>query len=90
LILNGQVNPIRFQRVFECETRISIQVLGPHTITLAREQGEATNPNDGIQLTQVNTSAPAQPYETWWKGELWFRSSIANGPFVMLILVEKS
>lgn len=89
MILNGQLNPIRFQRVFKCETRISIQIIGPQVITLAREQGEANTVGDGIQLTQTNTAPPSQPYETWWKGELWFRSSIANGAFVMLILVEK-
>jgi hypothetical protein len=88
VILVGQQTPVRFQRVFNCPTRISIQVLGPATITLSREQGEASNPGDGIQLTQGNTSNPSQPYETWWKGELWFKSSAANAPFVLLILVE--
>jgi hypothetical protein len=88
VILVANQAPQKFQRVFNCQTRISIQVIGAATVTLSREQGEASNPNDGIQLTQGNTSNPSQPYETWWKGDLWYRASAPNTPFVMLILVE--
>jgi hypothetical protein len=88
VILTGQLTGTRFQKVFPCPTRISVQVIGAHTVILSREQGEANAANDGIQLTQGSTANPSQPYETWWQGELWYRTSIANGQFVMLILVE--
>jgi hypothetical protein len=66
-------------------TRLEFQVKSANTITLAREQGEATNPNDGVQITQANTSPP---WGEWWKGELWYSSNNDNSPFVMLIIGE--
>lgn len=87
MIINGQISPQRLQREFKKMTRLSIQVRGPQTITISREQGEASNANDGIQLTQATT---APPYDFWWVGELWYTSSIANGDFVLLIIGEAS
>jgi hypothetical protein len=66
-------------------TRLSFQIRGAATITLSRDQGEAANANDGVQLTQTST---APPYDTWWKGELWYVASVDNSPFTMLIIGE--
>lgn len=88
MILTGKLQPQRFQRVFNCPTRISIQVVGAATITIARDQGEAAGAGDGIQLTQGNTASPSQPYETYWKGELWYRSSVDGAQFVLIQLSD--
>jgi len=70
-------------RSFDVMTRLEFQVKSASTITIAREQGEAQNPNDGVQLTQANTSPP---WGEWWKGELWYVSNVDNSPFVVLII----
>lgn len=86
MIITGQVQALRFTKAFVKRTRIVVQVIGPQTITLSTDQGEAQNAADGIILTQATT---ATPYSEWWKGDLWFRSSIANGPFNLLILGDE-
>jgi hypothetical protein len=85
MILNAGITPQRASRVFKRWTRLSFQVRGLQTITIATEQGESSNANDGIQLTQANTNPP---YDCWWKGELWYASTIANSPLNMLIIGE--
>lgn len=70
-------------RAFDKMTRLEFQVKSASTITIAREQGEAQNPNDGVQLTQANTSPP---WGEWWKGELWYVANVDNSPFVVLII----
>jgi hypothetical protein len=87
VILVAQTTPQRAQRFFKCWTRLSFQVIGGATVTLSREQGEAQTTADGVQLTQANTSPP---YDTWWRGELWYRSSVDNTSFVMLIIGESA
>jgi hypothetical protein len=83
MIFTALTNAQRAPRAFKEWTRLSFQVRGGATITIAKEQGESQNQNDGIQLTQASTNPP---YETWWKGELWYASNVANSQFVMLII----
>lgn len=75
----------RLPRAFKRWTRLSAQLRGAATITLAHEQGESQNPNDGVQLTQASTNPP---YDFWWKGELWYASTVAATNFVILIVGE--
>lgn len=87
MILNARITPQRAPRAFKNWTRLSFQVRGGATIVIAREQGEAGNPNDGMQLTQANTNPP---YDCWWKGELWYSSTVDNSPLNFLIIGEES
>jgi hypothetical protein len=83
MILNARITPQRTPRAFKEWTRLSFQVRGGATIVLAKEQGESQNANDGVQLNQANTNPP---YDCWWKGELWYASTVDNSPFVILIV----
>lgn len=76
--------PYKFIRAFKKPTRVSIQVRAGFTLTIGHEQGEVQNPtgNDGLQLTQANTSPP---FSEWIQGELWYSASIANAVFSMII-----
>ena len=85
MILNGLTTAQRMPRAFQCWTRLSFQVIGGATISISRDQGESQTTGDGVQLTQANTSPP---YDTWWKGELWYKASVDNTPFVVLIVGE--
>jgi len=91
VILNGKLTPQRFQRVFKKNTLIQIQVRNASTITIARDQGEASAvaQGDGIQLTQNNTSNNSPPFVTWWKGELWYVANVDNSAFSLLIISEE-
>jgi hypothetical protein len=78
-------NPQRFQSVFDCDTRIMIQVRGPQTITLSRDQGEAAGALDGVQFTQATTNPP---FTFIWQGQLWYKSDTPNTSFNIVILGE--
>jgi hypothetical protein len=85
MILNAMINPQRLPRAFREWTRLEFQVRVPSTVTLAKEQGEAQNPNDGVQITQTNTSPP---WAEWWIGDLWYASNVDNTQFVVLNIGE--
>lgn len=82
MIVTAQLTPLRFARIFTKPTRLEIQVTGAATISLGHEQGEVSNPTDGIKLNNVNT---ATPFGTWWQGELWYSSNVADGQFVIVL-----
>jgi hypothetical protein len=81
--LNARLTGTRFPRAFQKWTRISVQVRGGSTIFLSKEQGEANNQNDGVQLTQTTTNPP---YDCWWKGDLWYSSNVDNTQFQILVI----
>jgi hypothetical protein len=85
MILQPTTSAQRAVRAFTKWTRISLQVRGGATVTLAHEQGEAQNLNDGVQITQATTNPP---YDTWWKGELWFAANAAGSSLVLIIVGE--
>jgi hypothetical protein len=58
--------------------KISIQVVGPNTITIGTSKDEAGSISTGLGVTdglQLNLANTARPYQTWWKGELWISGS---------------
>lgn len=85
MLFSAQTTAQRLPRAFRRWTRLSAQLRGGATITIAHEQGESQNPNDGLQLTQASTNPP---YDFWWKGELWYSSTVASTAFVIIIVGE--
>lgn len=90
IIVSSVSTPRRVQRVFTRMTRLSLQIRSAFTLTIGHDQGEvaAAAQGDGIQLTQGNTSSPSQPYDFWWKGELWHIASVDNSSWSLLIIGE--
>jgi len=76
-------NAHRFQKAFDCDTRIIIQVRGAQTITLSREQGSAQSGIDGLQFTQTSTNPP---YDMVWQGELWYKTDTPGSTFNIEII----
>lgn len=89
MVITSDPTPRRIQRFFPRMTRLSLQIRGAFTLTIAHEQGEVQNAAnggaDGIQLTQASTTPP---YDFWWKGELWHVSNTAASQFTLLIIGE--
>lgn len=84
MILTGRTFPQRITGQFDCMTRIVIQVRGGGgTIFIAKEMGEISNPNDGVQLTLTTTNPP---WTTKWRGDMWYQSDTDGQPFVLLIV----
>lgn len=85
MILNCQISPQRAPRAFQKWTHIQLQVRGGATVFYAHEQGEASNQNDGMQLTQAST---APPFACWWKGEFWYSANANNSPLNFEVIGE--
>ena len=68
------------------DTHILIQIRGAFTVTIGSELGEVTNPSDGAQYTQANTSPPAR---VRWRGDLWHTASVAGSQWVLIIAAEE-
>ena len=77
MILNATIVPQKYPRAFTQWTRISLQVRGGATVFIAKDQGEAANQNDGMQLTQASTNPP---YDKWVIGDFWYSANIDNSP----------
>lgn len=80
--LNAKITPQKFPRAFACWTYVQFQVRGGNTINISKEQGEAADPNDGLQLTLASTNPP---WATWIKGDLWYTSNIDNSTLIIEI-----
>jgi hypothetical protein len=89
VIITSSVQPLRIQRFFPRMTRLSLQIRGAFTLTIAREQGEvqaaAGGLPDGIQIVQANCNPS---YDFWWKGELWHIASLAASQWSLIIVGE--
>jgi hypothetical protein len=83
VILNANRSPQKFARAFQRWTRVSFQVRGGNTLFVSKDQGEAANQNDGLQLTQASTNPP---YDCWWKGDLWFSANNDNSGLIMEVI----
>lgn len=89
MILNGLKNtPQRVARVFKKGTVILVQVRNANIVQIGHDASEASNANDGLQLTQANTSTNFPGFKTEWEGELWYTSSVDNTLFSIVVVNE--
>ena len=82
--LNGTIVPKRFPRVFKKPTRITFQIRSANTVQIGHDYNEASDTDDGLQLTQANTSTNFPPFTIEWQGELWYSTNVDNIKFVIV------
>lgn len=86
MVLNGLQNQSqRVPRVFKKGTIIRIQVRNVNIVQIGHDATEALNANDGIQLTQANTSTNYPGVKLQWEGELWYSASVDNTKFSLVV-----
>lgn len=86
MVVNGMKNPQRLARVFKKPTQIVIQVrTAVVSVQIGHNETEASNANDGLQLTQANTSTNFPGARMLWQGELWYSASADNTLFSVVI-----
>lgn len=84
MVVNGMKNAQRLSRTFSKPTRVTIQIRTAVTIQIGHTADEATNPDDGLQLTQANTSTNFPGKTMNWQGELWYTASADNSLFSII------
>lgn len=86
MILNPPDTTVRLWQSFSCDTRLLLQVNGAGTFFITRDQSEAQNPADGVQLTQASTSSPAQPFPVVWQGSFWYRTDTPGTKLIIIVI----
>lgn len=85
MVVNGKITPQRLARTFDKPTRVTIQVRTAAVfVQIGHNETEASGANDGLQLTQANTSTNFPGKTMNWQGELWYTASVDNTPFSVI------
>ena len=85
MVVNGRTFPQRLARFFKKPTQITIQVrTAAVNIQIGHDATEASNANDGLQLTQANSSTNFPGCRMIWQGELWYQASADNTLFSII------